>query len=733
MKTKILLFFVALCISCSAIRAQTSYGNLNQGNAGNSGGNTNSFFGYEAGLSNATGGANTFMGYLSGYFNTDGAANTFLGDRSGYNNTDGVSNIFIGYLSGYENTSGIYNTFIGTASAHENTTGSWNTFIGYQSGFYNNGDYNTFLGRNSGYHNQNGSDNTFLGPFSGYQNQNGSGNVFLGNRAGYNETSSNLLYIDNSDTPSPLIWGDFAANELRFNGSVRITGISQNNGLNRILVEDTDGDIHWRDAATLAGGTDDQQLSLVGDQLQLEDGGNVDLLPYLDNTDAQTLNFDAGINMLSVTNGNSVDLSSLAGGGGTPHDFPSYPDSAGDGGDNTNAYFGHESGLANATGIRNTFIGYQSGVLNNTGYENSALGALTLTNNTTGAQNTANGIYTLNANSSGNYNSAIGYGALGFNTEGHRNTAIGYSALAANLTGSNNTAVGNNAGTNGVNYSNTTALGNGAIATASNMVRIGDAAVTVIEGQVPYSFPSDGRFKSNISEKEVKGLDFIKRLRPVVYNFDTRKYQEFSTKNMSADMRKKYLDKDFTASAAIRQSGFIAQEVVQAALESKYNFNGVHIPKDENDNYSLAYSQFVVPLTKAVQELSAIVESQKQENEELLKRIEALENIMESTKEKPQFQENSMQSKSDEFMLLQNIPNPFDKTTTISALIPETVQKAKIVIYNLQGLELKSYDIKERGNTSLDISVRHFPAGIYLYGLIADGQIIDTKKMILRK
>ena len=45
--------------------------------------------------------------------------------------------------------------------------------------------------------------------FAGFSNTAGSGNVFLGNEAGYKETGSNKLYIDNSDTSTPLIYGQF--------------------------------------------------------------------------------------------------------------------------------------------------------------------------------------------------------------------------------------------------------------------------------------------------------------------------------------------------------------------------------------------------------------------------------------------------------------------------------------------------------------------------------------------
>ena len=87
---------------------------------------------------------------------------------------------------------------------------------------------------------------------------------------------------------------------------------------------------------------------------------------------------------------------------------------------------------------------------------------------------------------------------------------------------------------------------------------------------------------------------------------------------MPDSLKSHYLNaKDFTASTAVRQSGFVAQEVEAAARKVGYDFNGVHVPVDDNDNYSVAYSQFVVPLVKAVQELSAKVDQLEKEIEGL--------------------------------------------------------------------------------------------------------------------
>ena len=64
---------------------------------------------------------------------------------------------------------------------------------------------------------------------------------------------------------------------------------------------------------------------------------------------------------------------------------------------------------------------------------------------------------------------------------------------------------------------------------------------------------------------------------------------------------------------SIRYTGFLAQEVQQAALLTGYDFSGVSIPKNKNSLYGINYAELVVPLVKAVQELKVIVEQQQNE------------------------------------------------------------------------------------------------------------------------
>jgi lysophospholipase L1-like esterase len=61
------------------------------------------------------------------------------------------------------------------------------------------------------------------------------------------------------------------------------------------------------------------------------------------------------------------------------------------------------------------------------------------------------------------------------------------------------------------------------------------------------------------------------------------------------------------------------------AKDVNYDFSGVTVPKNDHDLYTLSYEQFVVPLVKAVQEQQTEIEQLKQQNDTLLKRLDALE------------------------------------------------------------------------------------------------------------
>lgn len=420
-----------------------------------------------------------------------------------------------------------------------------------------------------------------------------------------------------------------------------------------------------------------------------------------------------------------------------------------DGVNNTAA--GSKSLYGNSTGANNTATGFEALYSNTTASNNTAIGSNTLRSNLTGTGNVATGGWALYANTTGSYNTATGYEALDDNIDGINNTAIGGRAMRSIDTGSNNTAVGyfalptrtgsyNSAfGTSALgtvlvtadcygsynsafgadagptawtvceNINNTTALGANTKITGSNQIRLGDPNVTSIGGQVSWTTLSDGRFKRDI-QKDVAGLDFINALNPVSYTLDKAAINKFlgiSDNGQAANTAAKATPQ--------RQIGFVAQEVEAIVKKSGYVFSGIEAPQNEGDPYTIRYAEFVVPLVKAVQELSGQVADLKQQ---LKKYTDEPTTRLDGTVGTGAF-------------LYQNNPNPFVANTDIQMEIPDSYRQANVIVYNLEGKQLKNIEVTERGKTVVTISGNELGAGMYLYTLMVDGKVVDTKRLIL--
>lgn len=411
-----------------------------------------------------------------------------------------------------------------------------------------------------------------------------------------------------------------------------------------------------------------------------------------------------------------------------------------------NAFYGYNAGFYNVNGVRNSFVGAYAG-FNNTGTitgnnpngsDNSFVGAYSGKLNSTGSNNVFTGSHSGYNNLTGNFNVLVGRDAGYLTTQAHGNTFLGFEAGRntvgtgswntfvgrrtglTNTTGNDNTLLGNYADVGSGNLTNATAIGCSAMVNASNKVKIGNTSISVIEGQVFFT-PSDARFKNSVSEK-VAGLNLIMRLKPVTYNFNYTKFSEF--------LGEKEVDKSVLAEKDTRiEMGFLAQDVEKTLKETGLNVsNLVHVPESERDNYSLAYAQLVVPLVKAVQEQQKIIDQQNTKIESLEMRLQKLEAAQSNYKDLLPL---SKKDKGSAY-LGQNIPNPFDGLTSIAYELPQTVKMGTLLIYNLEGKELKSFKLSNCCGT-IQIDAGGFPNGALIYSLFADGQLLESKKMILNK
>jgi hypothetical protein len=181
------------------------------------GGSSNTAMGYQALNAVVTGNNNTGIGWKALKASTT-SGNTALGYGALSVNTVGTSNTAMGSSALVLNVGGSNNTVMGESTLVVNTSGSSNTAIGQGALPLN----------------QNGSFNTVIGNGAGASTWYGSSNVFLGYNAGYSEMGSNKLYVSNSSTTTPLIWGDFSANTLKVANtlSVSSTGVDLPTGAN---------------------------------------------------------------------------------------------------------------------------------------------------------------------------------------------------------------------------------------------------------------------------------------------------------------------------------------------------------------------------------------------------------------------------------------------------------------------------------------------------------------------
>ena len=324
----------------------------------------------------------------------------------------------------------------------------------------------------------------------------------------------------------------------------------------------------------------------------------------------------------------------------------------------------------------------------------------------------------MSGNTTGNGNSAYGADALTI-TDGSFNCAFGALALYTSCNGSYNTAFGALAGMNlfgTCSRNNATALGYYTLITASNQVRIGNSNVTSIGGQVAWTSLSDGRFKRNI-RKDVAGLDFINQLNPVSYTLDKDAIDKFL--GIPDSVR---IENVAARKTPQQQIGFVAQEVEAIVKKSGYVFSGVEAPQNESDPYTIRYDEFVVPLVKAVQELTAYSKDQQKEIGELKRQLG---------------NDNSTGLLSElgptGAVLFQDDSNPGTSSIQIPIALPEGIQQANVVISTLKGKPLKDILVNERGDTTVKISGNEFSPGMYIYALITDGTVVDTKRLILTK
>ena len=640
-------------------------------------------------------------------FNVSGVMEGVIySDGNSYIHNYGDNNFFAGVSAGNFTMVGEYNVGIGVLALERNTIGTSNTANGFSALNYNReGSNNTALGAKAMQKNITGDNNTAIGNESLINNDCGNFNTATGVYA----LSSNAKGSNNTAT---------GANALAsYNPSIILEGNNTATGVNALTTNIEGNNNTATGANSLYANENGSNNTAIGANA---------LYSYNPTTIIDGNNTATGANALySNTEGN-------------------YNTATGEG-----ALFSNELGLHNtATGNRALYSNKPDNLLN--------CGQLYMC----GSGNSAYGVEALANNIDGSENVAIGVIAGWRNITGSRNTFIGNAAgLNNTVDGNYNTFLGFLAQANG-DYDYATAIGARAIVEHPNSIELGIVGTTIYTPtNTAIQVGSDSRFKKNVQEN-VKGLEFIKKLRPVTFNFDTKKLDDFTIKNMPDSIKEMHQEgMDFTTSSSIVHSGFIAQEVEQAANDCGFTSSIVDVPADTSTGvYSLGYTEIVVPLVKAVQELSDTIDSLKSKQKILdslqTTTVDSLKNIVAGYETRFDtleamiircceqnskiIQGNNVINQhrielANAIVLNQNVPNPFAESTTISYYIPDYINYAQIIFTDNAGKIIRTVDLNEKGNGMLNVYANNLSSGMYSYSIIVDGKVVDTKKMVCSK
>lgn len=227
--------------------------------------------------------------------------------------------------------------------------------------------------------------------------------------------------------------------------------------------------------------------------------------------------------------------------------------------------------------------------------------------------------------------------------------------------------------------------------------------------------PSDYRLKENVRSVGSGTLSGIMNMNVVEYNYietvkETIPYDLSDTATVSATYMAR--SKEVSPAPVQKHYGFIAQDLQKVYPDL--------VVENEEGYLGINYLEIIPLLVRSIQELKA--EVNMLHDGEIFRNsqgyiagqgLTSLETIVTT--------------------LYQNIPNPFTESTHIQCVVAEDVTNSNLYIYNMNGEQILEFPITERGSASVTIDGGSLSAGMYLYTLVADGQVIDTKRMILTK
>lgn len=215
---------------------------------------------------------------------------------------------------------------------------------------------------------------------------------------------------------------------------------------------------------------------------------------------------------------------------------------------------------------------------------------------------------------------------------------------------------------------------------------------------------SDKKLKENIKPEE-NVLEKLSQLESVTYTF-----RDNDNLNLSSQL----------------QHGFLAQNLEEVFPElvttiSKPIYDKDNFEETGTYNYkAVNYTGLISVLTSSLNEMNTKVTILETE-------IAELRNELATTKNSLNGGEEGMEVG---FTMDQNRPNPFTNQTTINYTMPNDT-KAVISVFDMSGKFVRDYNLTSQKGQVV-ISSNEIGKGMFIYSLVSNGEIMVTKKMIVK-
>ena len=251
-------------------------------------------------------------------------------------------------------------------------------------------------------------------------------------------------------------------------------------------------------------------------------------------------------------------------------------------------------------------------------------------------------------------------------------------------------------------------------------------------------YTSDQKLKQNIRDF-TSAMDIINKLKPKQYefrqdgNYKLMNLPQGSHFGLIAQDVEKVLP-DLVADTKF-ETDMVQPQAAEGALQQTQEAGETETQSEIIEFKALNYTELIPVLIKGIQELSAINDEKvvrinllQIQNQELKSKLEKLEAVVFS--KQSQFQSVELTAAS---RLEQNIPNPFNNTTTIDYFLPVNKGNAFINFYASNGALLKSVKLVGIGKGTITLKANELPSGAYQYALVIDGKVVDSKQMVQTK